>query len=913
MEGHPHRLCRPIGITVSDTTASLPNLPAGQRVYVSAGNQNEIAVWSTAGTFISAITSTGACQLDRMRDAAADAAGNVYVANYEANDILEFSWNGTAWTCANTWGSKGSGNGQFMNPYGVAVGTDPFIDSGGPVEAIYVANSDNDRIQEFTPSGTYVAQVGSAGTDSQPGTFTQLRRVAVDADGDIWGADLWGYRLEEFAPSYVGGVEQYAYVQTIPNPIVPPGDSSTSVFNQVRELSFDSAGDLVAMDTVNQRVVLFNPSRSLLGVCGQRGFTSSGDFNWPRGVAVDPVTGDYWIADTKQSDLQILDPIGSSTPCAGVAEFVNEGSALGQLDYPYSITIAGGYAWGSRELEQQPDRILEHRHLHRRRRHLRRHQRLRRHGQRHRSVLEPDRGRRRPHHRQPPGGRQRQRPGGGAERQRRNRDRGGEHVHRAQQPLRGGGQRDLRRRRRGRRPRGGGRAQPGRWQRGWHHHRRRRDRRRPDYPLRPAGRDLRAERQPLHRRHLQRPHPGVLAGSGGPPPTPTPTATPTPTGTATPTPTPTSTPTPTPTPITGPLSAPVYTSTLVSPGQADMYPVDVTSNSSAGQRLHHLRLRLLLLRPRRRQLPAAGGQPGQPRHRLADRRPAGQRPAGGSAPGSLPVQLSDARAVGYNSATGDVYVADSANNRVLVFSFSPTAGFSYLTQFGGKGAGNGQFNLAYGVAVDPVNRWVYVTDGTPGQIEKFSIGTGAVPTYSYLTSFGSGTLNQPRQVEVAPNGDVLVTNRPQNKKHNYYYVYTSSGTLELGFGVTGSGNGDFTNDPRGVAISADGSTVFATNSGGDRTRGVHAHPERRPLHLGRMVLHHLQPRGHGRAAVRRPPRPHHDRGQPPDGRRRVGLRPPRVQLHPGHDHLHLHLQQCADRAAGAGRQRTPGRAGGDQW
>ena len=85
----------PIGITVSDTTASLPNLPAGQRVYVSDGNQNEITVWSTSGTFISAITSTGACQLDRMRDAAADAAGNVFVANYEANDILEFSWNGT--------------------------------------------------------------------------------------------------------------------------------------------------------------------------------------------------------------------------------------------------------------------------------------------------------------------------------------------------------------------------------------------------------------------------------------------------------------------------------------------------------------------------------------------------------------------------------------------------------------------------------------------------------------------------------------------------------------------------------------------------------------------------------------------------------------------------------------------------
>ncbi len=264
------------------------------------------------------------------------------------------------------------------------------------------------------------------------------------------------------------------------------------------------------------------------------------------------------------------------------------------------------------------------------------------------------------------------------------------------------------------------------------------------------------------------------------------------------------------------LPAPVYSSTLVGPGQADMYPVDVTSNSTAGQSctsaasgcyyfvLDAGNYRLLAIN---RVSHAIDWQIGGMQ---------GNDPLAGSPPGSLPVQYSDARAVGFDSATGDVYVADTANNRVLVFSFSPTSGFSYLNQFGSKGTGKGQFNLAYGVAVDPVHRWVYVTDGSPGQIEKFSIGSGSVPTYSYVTSFGAGTLNQPRQVEVAPNSDVFVTNRPPNKKHNYYYVYSSAGTLEFGFGVTGSGSGEFTNDPRGVAVSADGSTVFATDSGGDR-------------------------------------------------------------------------------------------------
>jgi sugar lactone lactonase YvrE len=326
----------PIGVTVSPTGA-----PVGsQLVYAANGTKSQVIVFSTSGSVVRTISSSGACTLNRMRDAAADASGNVYVANYESNNILEFSSKGT---CIRAWGKKGSATGQFMNPYGVAIGTDPFINSGKPGEAIYVADSNNDRIQEFTPTGTYVAEMGTPGTDSQPGTFTQLRRVAVDANGNVWGADLWGYRVEEFVRTSSG----YTYHQTIPNPVVPPGDTSSSVFNEVRGISFDASGDVVAMDTVNQRVDVFTSAGTLINNCGQRGFTSTGDFNWPRGVAVDPSTGDYWIADTKQSDLQILQPISSPSfsGCNGVAEFGVVGTSLGDDDYPYSITIGNGYAW----------------------------------------------------------------------------------------------------------------------------------------------------------------------------------------------------------------------------------------------------------------------------------------------------------------------------------------------------------------------------------------------------------------------------------------------------------------------------------------------------------------------------------------------------------------------------------------
>ncbi len=329
----------PIGVTGSTTMS-------GQLVFVANGTKSQVQVFTTAGAFQRSIVSQGSCTINRARDAAADASGNVYVANYESNDILEFSSTGTCITSWGTHGKKktggvcnGNGDGTFANPYGVAVGTDPFIDAGKPGEAIYVADSNDDCLQEFTPSGTWVAQVGSPGANTLTGTFTQLRRVAVDASGNIWGADLWGNRVEEFTRSPSG----YSYAETIPNPVVSPGDTSTSIYNQVRGISFDSSGDVVSMDTVNQRVVVMSSSGALIGTCGQRGFTSTGDFNWPRGVAVDPVTGDYWIADTKQSDLQILEPL--SDDCTGVAEFVKEGTAAGDLDYPYSIAIGGGYAW----------------------------------------------------------------------------------------------------------------------------------------------------------------------------------------------------------------------------------------------------------------------------------------------------------------------------------------------------------------------------------------------------------------------------------------------------------------------------------------------------------------------------------------------------------------------------------------
>ena len=243
---------------------------------------------------------------------------------------------------------------------------------------------------------------------------------------------------------------------------------------------------------------------------------------------------------------------------------------------------------------------------------------------------------------------------------------------------------------------------------------------------------------------------------------------------------------------TGPLAAPTYSNTLVGPGQAGMYPVDVSNDAQYYFVLDAGNYRVVAVN---RTTDAIDCQIG-------------------GLQGNLPGQFGDARALDYDSATNQLYVADTPNNRVEIFSFSDSAcashsasAFSFVSQFGTKGTGPEQFNQVYGVAVDAVNGWVYAVDGA-GRIEKSDLAG------NYISQFNDGgTLNEPRQVTVAPNSDVLV----MDARNHRCVVFNDAGTpLPFTFGSLGTGPGQFSDDPRGVAVSADGTLAFVTDSGSKR-------------------------------------------------------------------------------------------------
>src|SRR4051812_3019142 len=76
-----------------------------------------------------------------------------------------------------TWGTTGSGEGQFFTPTGIAVDAsgNVFVCEGGQ------------RVQKFNNNGVFQFQFGSGG--SNPGQFITPSGIAVDSAGNIYVSD----------------------------------------------------------------------------------------------------------------------------------------------------------------------------------------------------------------------------------------------------------------------------------------------------------------------------------------------------------------------------------------------------------------------------------------------------------------------------------------------------------------------------------------------------------------------------------------------------------------------------------------------------------------------------------------------------------------------------------------------------
>ncbi len=179
-------------------------------------------------------------------------------------------------------GGNGTGRGQFDNPRGLA------LDAAGN---IFVADTNNGRIQKFSPNGTYITSIGTKG--SGYGQLGEPNGIAIDRVGNIYVADARNHCVRKLAPdgTFIG---EWAPGLYGPRRIAIGPDDSIYVVDQGRT-----------------RVVKFNPDGQVLGTWGTTGGSGDGHFSDHTSVEVDPRTNKIYVADPINRRIQVFDSDGN--------------------------------------------------------------------------------------------------------------------------------------------------------------------------------------------------------------------------------------------------------------------------------------------------------------------------------------------------------------------------------------------------------------------------------------------------------------------------------------------------------------------------------------------------------------------------------------------------------------------------
>jgi hypothetical protein len=102
-------------------------------------------------------------------------------------------------------------------------------------------------------------------------------------------------------------------------------------------------------------------------------------------------------------------------------------------------------------------------------------------------------------------------------------------------------------------------------------------------------------------------------------------------------------------------------------------------------------------------------------------------------------------------SSGNAYVADYNNDRIQKFDSSG----NFLIKWGKWGAGEGDLNRPYGVAVD-TNGYVYVSEASNNRIQKFDIHGNFITQWGNVYGSKPGHFYYPTGISVDPLGYVYV-------------------------------------------------------------------------------------------------------------------------------------------------------------
>ena len=268
-----------------------------------------------AGASLAAITPAFSCtwgsggsgpgQFNLPFGAAVDPQGNVYVIERGGNRVQKFDFHGKFLA---QWGSTGSGTGQFNAPSFIAT------DATGNV---YVTDSGNNRVEKFTSAGTFVLQWGTAGSGN--GQFNNPYAIATDAAGNVYVTEWNGNRVQKFTGA---GVYVTKWGST---------GSGLGQFQNPSGIAADPFGNVFVGDQ-NNRIQKFTNTGTYESQWGSTG-SGNGQLSNSNGIGCDAL-GNVYVTEYNNNRVQKFANDGTYLTQWGVP-----GGGNGQFNRPIDIAI----------------------------------------------------------------------------------------------------------------------------------------------------------------------------------------------------------------------------------------------------------------------------------------------------------------------------------------------------------------------------------------------------------------------------------------------------------------------------------------------------------------------------------------------------------------------------------------------
>jgi DNA-binding beta-propeller fold protein YncE len=220
-------------------------------------------------------------------------------------------------------GREGAMAGDLNSPKGLDVSLDG---------SIFVADTNNNRIQQFSPSGEVLNVWGSYASIADGlapgGTLNQPWDVAISDAGFVYVADTFNHRIVKFS-------NDGEFIKMIG--VFAQGNNPDSLWGP-RGIAIDPLGNVLITDTGNKRVVVYDSDLNFITQFGSAGI-DPGQFDEPVGIAVS-LDGQIAVADTWNRRVQTFRPDESGLVYTPIAEFSVEAWFGQGLDNKPSLTYS---------------------------------------------------------------------------------------------------------------------------------------------------------------------------------------------------------------------------------------------------------------------------------------------------------------------------------------------------------------------------------------------------------------------------------------------------------------------------------------------------------------------------------------------------------------------------------------------